>query len=94
MSTYFAHENGKNIFKTVEHDVQPILDFNQRAAEKLDKKKDRWFVGTIPNSICMQWAKESNSRIFSREWHKYAMKQLNNPDYRKLNPNRIRLNDR
>lgn len=92
IKTYFEHnaETGKNILMHVQ-DVEPIVEFNKHAAGMLDKKKDWWFVGQIPNVICLQWAEESNTKIYSKEWVEYAKKKLKDPDYRAFNQNRIKL---
>ena len=89
-STYFKKEDGKTLIKTTQ-DVDPILEYNRLKSEGLNKKEERWYVGTIPNVICMQWAKECGHKIYSKEWREYAFKQLNLPDYRKFNQNKIRL---
>lgn len=83
-------EAGKNVINSV-MDVEPFIDWNKAAAEKLDKRGDWWFVGTIPPIIVELWANECGAKPFTREWQNYAAKQLNLPDYRKLNPNNIRL---
>ncbi len=60
-------------------------------ADNLDKKSNWWRIGSIPLVTCMEWAKESNTRPFTREWQAYAKKKLNSSEYAKLNPNRIKI---
>jgi hypothetical protein len=93
--TDFAHDSktGKNILRHVQ-DVEPYLQFNAHAAQHLDKSKNWWFVGTIPDAVILQWAEECKAKPYSRKWRRYAEKQLNKPEYRKLNPNKIRLGTR
>ena len=95
VQTYFAHDErtGKNILKHVQ-DVEPIIANNAAAAESLNKKDDWWFVGTIPDSVVMQWSTECGAKPYSRGWRAYAAKRMNEAEYRKLNPNRIRLDAR
>ena len=86
----FDRDKNRNILEMVQ-DVEPILEFNQRAAGMLDKKQEWWFVGSIPLVICQQWATESGTTVFSKEWQEYARKQMNSSEYSKLNPNRIKM---
>lgn len=72
-------------------DADDIIDFNAKAAEKFDKRKDWWLIGSIPLTLCQQWARESATKVFTKEWQEYAKKQMNDPDYAKLNQNRIKL---
>jgi len=81
---------GLNIIESV-MDVEPIIDFNREAAEKHDKTQNWWFVGSIPPILCEKWAQECGHRIFSKGWQEYSIKQLNSHNYRKLNPNNIKL---
>lgn len=87
---YTDKDTGKNIIKSVQ-DVDPILEMNMQAQGQLDKTKNRWYVGSIPMVKCQQWANECGKPVFSREWHDYAVKQLNLAENRKLNPNKIKL---
>lgn len=72
-------------------DAQEIVDHNARMADHLDKKQDWWFIGSIPMNICLQWSQECGARPFTKEWQAYAKKQVQLPEYRKLNPNNIKL---
>lgn len=93
MQTFHTYEGGKNILETVQ-DVEPILERTAHLAAGLDKKKDWWYVGTIPDTIVLQWAQECGAKPYSKEWQRYAMKQMNRSEYRKLNPNKIQLDTR
>ena len=95
VSSYFEHDSkaGKSIINHVQ-DVEPFIEFNKHAAEKLDKRQDWWFVGTIPDTVVLQWANECNAKPYSRKWRRYATKQLNKAEYRKLNPNKVRLDSK
>lgn len=92
ITTYFEHDakSGKNNIM-YQQDVQPILEMNQREASALDRKKNWWKIGTIPNNLIMQWSIECNSPPYSKEWQAYAKKKMNDRDYSKLNVNRIKL---
>lgn len=91
-TTQFLHidTDGTAVLESIQ-DVDDILDFNQRAANLLDKKKEMWFLGTIPLQLCQKWAEESGTRVFSREWMQVAKLNVQKPEYRKLNPNNIKL---
>lgn len=82
--------DGSMVIHSVQ-DAQDIVDHNARMAEHLDKKQDWWFIGSIPLSICHQWSQECGAKPFTKEWQKYATKQVQLPEYRKLNPNNIKL---
>ena len=86
---YDAKE-GKTILNHIQ-DVEPFIEFNQHAAEHHKPSQNWWYVGTIPDTIVLQWAQECNASPYSRKWRRYAAKQLNKTEYRKLNPNKIRL---
>lgn len=83
-------QDGNAVLESIQ-DVEDILEYNADRAKRLDKKQDAWFIGTIPNSICIKWAQESNTRIYTKEWMEYARKQVQSSDYSKINPNRIKL---
>ena len=90
--TYFEHDHvtGKSIIETVQ-DVDPLIDRSKMLAGTLNKKEDWWAVGSIPDSMIVKWSQECGAKPYSKEWHKYAMKQLNSREYAKFNPNRIKL---
>lgn len=91
ITEYFGKdETGKCVIKSVQ-DVEPIVEANKKLLGQLDKKQEWWKIGTVPNVICLQWARESGTVVFSKEWQDYAIKQLNNPDYRAFNVNKIKL---
>jgi len=87
---YTDSETGKNIIKSVQ-DVNPILEANMRAQGQLDRTKNRWYVGTIPQIKVLEWSQQCGHPPYSRGWHDYAVKQLNKAENRKLNPNKIKL---
>lgn len=82
--------DGRAVIHAVQ-DAQDIVDHNARMAEHLDKKQDWWFIGSIPMNICLQWSQECGAKPFTKAWQEYAKKQVQLPEYRKLNPNNIRL---
>jgi len=90
--TYHTYDEatGQNILESIQ-DAEPFIDRSRILAAGLNKKEDWWYIGSVPDTIILQWAHECNSRPYSKEWHKYAMKQLNSAEYRKFNPNRIKL---
>jgi hypothetical protein len=92
VATYFEHDakEGRNIFTHIQ-DVEPFVEWNKHAGEHLDKRENWWFVGTIPDTVVLQWAKECDAKPYSKKWRHYAAKKMNDPDYRKLNPNKIKV---
>lgn len=90
--TYFEHDKatGINTIETVQ-DVESRIERSKLLAEGLDKKADWWPIGHIPDSMIIKWSQECGAKPYSKEWHEYAMKQLNSVEYRKLNPNKVRL---
>jgi hypothetical protein len=91
-TTQFLHvdQDGSAVLESIQ-DVDDIFEYNKAKADLLDRKKDMWFIGTIPNSICLKWAQESGTRIYSKEWVEVAKKNLMLPENSKMNPNRIKL---
>lgn len=81
---------GKAVIESIQ-DCEPVLEYNAQMAQFHDKKADWWRIGSIPLSICFEWAKECGAKPFSKEWQAYAKKKMNHSDYSKLNPNRIRI---
>ena len=94
-TTYFQHDsiNQKNLI-TYSQDIEPIIEQNKRAAEHFNKKAKYWHVGTVPDVLIMQWAKECGHKPFSKEWQEYAKKQLDSSEYRKFNQNKIKIGKR
>lgn len=92
ISTYFKHDpvTNKNIIMEVQ-DVDPILEKNKNEAQVFDKRRNFWKVGEIPLVICQKWADECGHPAFTKQWQEYALKQMDSAEYRKLNPNRIKL---
>ena len=84
------HVTGEMVIESIQ-DAEAVVEYNARMAPHLDKKQDWWFVGSVPLQVCQQWAQESGTRVFTRDWQEYAKKQLQMPEYRKLNVNNIRL---
>jgi len=82
--------DGTAVLESIQ-DVEDIFEYNAEKAKLLDKKKDMWFIGTIPNSICLQWAQESGTRIYSKEWVEVVKHRLQLPENQKMNPNRIKF---
>jgi len=90
-TTTYLHSSDERYVLEAVQDVEGILEYNQEIARNHDKKKERWFIGTIPLQICQQWAQESSTKVFTKPWVEYAKKRVQNPDFRKLNPNNIKL---
>ena len=90
--TYFEHDpkTNQNIIEHVQ-DVEPIIERNKHLAEGLNKKEDWWYIGSIPDTLILQWATECGYKPHTRGWQNYAIKQMNKSEYSKLNPNRIKL---
>ena len=92
VTTYFEHDSKarKTILNHVQ-DVEPFIEMNKYLAEKLDKKKTRWFIGHTPDTLHLKWQEECGHKVYSKEWMRYAAKQMNKPEYRKFNPNGVKL---
>lgn len=92
IATYFTHDKstGQNIIETVQ-DVEPLIDRAKHLSENLNKKEDWWYIGTIPDVLILKWSQECGHKPHTKGWQEYALKQMNSPEYRKLNPNRIKL---
>lgn len=84
------YSTGESVIESVQ-DVEDIIDFNAEMAEAHDPKKDMWFIGSIPLQICQQWAQETNTKVFSKAWMKEAKRKIQERDFRKFNPNNIKL---
>lgn len=83
-------DDGRHVIESIQ-DCTDIVEQNALEAGFHNKKSDWWKVGSIPLTLCFQWAKESGTRPFSKEWQKVVKKKMNSSDYAKLNPNRIKI---
>ena len=83
-------QDGEAVLESIQ-DVESIFKANAEKAKDFDRKKDIWFIGTIPNQICLQWAQESGTRLYSKEWVEFVKKKVQLPENLKMNPNRIKL---
>jgi len=92
VTTYFEHDpvTKKNIIQ-YSQDIEPLIEHNKRQAELLDKSKSWWTIGTVPNSLLLKWTQECGKPMYSKEWQQYALKQLDSAEYRKFNPNKVKL---
>lgn len=72
-------------------DCEDIILYNESMRGHLNRKADWWHIGSIPLATCQKWAQESGTKVFSKSWQEIAKRKINDPDYRKLNPNRIRV---
>ena len=95
MTQVFHHDadTGRN---TIEHiqDVEPYVEHTAIRARGVVKKEPMWYVGTTPESLHIQWAKECGFRPWSQGWREYAVKQMNRREYRKFNPNALRMREK
>lgn len=91
-TTQFLHVDvdGTAVIESIQ-DAQDIIEFNEKASRLHDKKNEMWFIGSIPIQLCQKWAVESGTKVFSKEWVQVAKQKVQHPDYRKLNPNNIKL---
>lgn len=81
---------GEAVIESIQ-DCEEIIEYNQQMAGLHDPKQEFWRVGTIPMSICLQWSQECGAKPFTKEWQEYAQKRVQDRDYAKLNPNRIKM---
>lgn len=80
-------DHADNEFKIVSSmDAQPVLDNVKRLKDHQQSTVGHGFrlAGSVPMTIVHQWAIESNTRPFSKEWHEYAKKKLNSNEFRNL----------
>ena len=86
----YDHSTQRTTIET-EQDATYAFDRSKMLADTLNKKEDWWSIGHVDDVMIMQWAKECGCKPYSKEWHAYAMKQLNKSEYRKFNPNKVRV---
>lgn len=69
-------------------DVEPIINAIHHMPDVMDRRKiakaARRYLATVPNIIALQWAKESGTRLYSKEWQEVVMKKLKTDEFRKL----------
>ncbi len=87
---YHKHEPGKVVIEAIQ-DAEPVLKRNKIKSAEFNKKLNSWYVGTVPYSIVQKWSNECKHKPYTREWTDYARKQLNLPEYRAFNQNKIKL---
>ena len=73
-----------------EQDCQGIIDAIKAAPSYMARKKpstqdsQRW-VGSVPNLMAVQWAKEWGVKLYSKEWVALAGKRLKtDPNWKQL----------
>ncbi len=44
------------------------------------------YLGSIPNVLALEWAKECGHPLYSKEWKEYSLKKLRSIEYAKLRP--------
>lgn len=74
-----------HILKT--QDVEPILKSIQRLPEMQTFKRHLnplRLKAVIPNVIAVQWARESGTKLYSKDWLAFVGKKLKDPDFQKL----------
>jgi hypothetical protein len=81
---------GRAVIESIQ-DCEPSIAFNRFMADQHNPKGDYWFVGNIPNHLCVLWSKECGAKPFTKEWVAYAKKKMMDRDFSKLNPNRIMM---
>lgn len=92
MATYHEYDEktGKSTIEYVQ-DAQYAVDRSKMLADGLNKKEEWWPIGHINDTMILKWAQECGHKPYTREWNEYAIKQLNSSEYRKFNPNKIKL---
>ena len=78
-------EGVTHLIKT--QDVEPIIKsihaIPDMARRKANTQVSSRLLGTIPTVIALNWAKESGTTIYSREFFSYARKKLlTDPDFK------------
>ena len=92
ISTYheYDHDTKKTIIETVQ-DIDPIMAINKANQGHLNKKENWWYIGTIPDVLIIQWAKECGYKPYTKEWNEYSVQQLQKAEYRHLNINGVKF---
>lgn len=81
----YAKEEDSKLVLTRTQDVQFILDDNQRVAQETQHHRgDLRLAGRIPFVVAEQWARESGSRIGTKEFAEYAKKKMMDGEFAKL----------
>jgi len=90
IDTYFEHDSatGKNIYKEVQ-DIEPIIEANKHIT--LNKAEEWWKIGSIPMTTLHGWAHQAGVRMWSKEFNEVVRKNMNLPDYRAFNPNKVKI---
>ena len=87
---FSTDEAGNWVIKSVQ-DAEPWIKRSAELSKNLNKSEEWWYIGSTPPVVDLQWANESNTKVYSKEWVKYAHKKLNSAEFRKFNPNKIKL---
>ncbi len=90
-TTYLHRDPDGGYVQEIVQDAEEIIKYNAEKGKRLNRKGNWWFVGSIPLTLCQRWATESGTRVFTRAWQEYAKKQVQLPEYRMLNPNKLRI---
>ena len=65
--------------------IKVLHELNDHVPVKRSTQVTRRLVGTVPNIVAVQWAKEWGVRLYSREWAEKVHKRL------KTDPNWVAL---
>ena len=80
--------DGENVTVTKSVDAEPIMEAMKDYGDIIDKKKTgaagAKLVGSIDPITAAIWRKECGAGIGTREFAKYAMKKLADPDFRRF----------
>ena len=85
---YDAHDNVIRVVRTA--DVEPQLDAIAAIRDHIRPNTgpgEGKYLGTIPNIIAAQWAKECGAAIGTKEWGKYAKRKLADGSWKRLTGN-------
>jgi len=81
-------DHGEGRFSIVKtQDVEPMLRAIHELpdlAKRRQYAQGRRLLGSVPNVIALQWARESGLRLYSTEWMQYARKKLQSGEFAKL----------
>ena len=79
--------NGTSVHLQKSQETAGILESAKGARDIIRKDSGpvgSRYLGTVPLLIAQQWAKECGAAVGSKEWSKYAVKKLKDPDWAKL----------
>lgn len=82
---YDQHEQVHRVVRTadVQGELDAIAGLREHIVPNTGPAQGK-YLGTVPNIIAVQWAKECGAAIGTKEWGKYAKTKLADGTWKKL----------